>query len=135
MANSWYTLGKQHILAAEVDLEDDDIRAILIDTADYTVDLDTDEYLDDIPGAARVATSGDLANKTITGGVFDADNKTISSVSGDSVEAIVLYKHTGTESTSILLFYMDEMNGLPFTPDGTDVTVNWPSGAYKIMSI
>lgn len=135
MADSLYDSFKEDFLNAEVDLIADDIRVILIDTADYTVDLAADNFLDDIPVAARVAVSGALTGKTDTDGVFDADNVTFTSVSGDSVEAIVLYKHTGTDATSNLICYLDSTSGLPFTPVGTDVNLNWDNGGNGIFAI
>jgi hypothetical protein len=50
--------------------------------------------------------------------VFDAADKTLSAVTGDQSEAIIIYKHTGTDSTSNLIAYIDSGSGLPFTPTG-----------------
>jgi hypothetical protein len=40
-------------------------------------------------------------------GSFDSDDPTFTAASGASIEAIVLYVHTGTESTSRLIMYQD----------------------------
>ena len=43
---------------------------------------------------------------------------------GDQCEAIILYHHTGTESTSELIAFIDTgVTGLPLTPDGSDVQI------------
>lgn len=135
MANVLYDKGRQGFLDGSIDWDTDDIRAILIDTADYTVNLSTHDNLDDIPGAARVAVSGALTTKTVVDGVADADDVTFSAVSGDECEAIVLYKHTGTESTSRLIAYIDDATGLPVTPNGGDIEVQWAGGASKIFKL
>lgn len=135
MANALYDKGREGFLDGSIDWDTDTIKAILIDTADYTVNLATDDNLDDIPGAARVATSGALASKTVTAGVADAADVTFSAVTGDTVEAIVLYKDTGVESTSRLIAYIDSATGLPVTPNGGDITVQWDSGANKIFKL
>jgi hypothetical protein len=135
MANVLYDKGRQGFLDGSIDWDTDDIRAILIDTADYTVNLATHDNLDDIPGAARVAVSGALAGKTVTDGVADANDVTFSAVSGDECEAIVLYKHTGTESTSRLIAYIDTASGLPVTPNGGDIEVQWADGDDKIFRL
>ena len=135
MANELYDAGREGFLDGSIDWDTDDIRAILIDVADYTVDLDADDNLDDIPGDARVAVSGALTGKTVTDGVADAADVTFSSVTGDECEAIVLYKHTGTESTSRLIAYIDSATGLPVTPNGGDIKVEWDSGASKIFKL
>ena len=135
MANVLYAKGRQGFLDGSIDWDTDDIRAILIDTADYTVNLSTHDNLDDIPGAARVAVSGALAGKTVVDGVADANDVTFSAVSGDECEALVLYKHTGTESTSRLIAYIDSASGLPVTPNGGDIEVEWAAGASKIFKL
>jgi len=135
MANLLYTKAKQGLIDGSIDLDTDDIRAVLVDSADYTPNLATDDNLDDIPAAARVAVSGALASKTVTDGVFDAADKDISSVSGDTFEYIVLYKHTGTESTSRLILLIDSATGLPCTPDGSDIRISWDNGTNKIFKL
>jgi len=135
MANVLYEHGREGFLDGSIDWDTDDIRAILIDIADYTVNLATDDNLDDIPSAARVAVSGALTGKTVADGVADAADVTWSAVTGDQSEAIVLYKHTGTESSSRLIAYIDSATGLPVTPNGGDIEVQWAATADKIFRL
>jgi predicted naringenin-chalcone synthase len=130
-----YAKGLEGFLDGSIDWDTDDIRVILIDTADYTVDLAAHDYLNDIPSAARVAVSAALTGKTVANGVADAADVTFSAVTGDSCEAIVLYKHTGTESTSRLIAYLDSATGLPCTPNGGDITITWDNGSNKIFKL
>lgn len=133
MADSWYTLGKQNLLDGNVDMNDDNLKTVLLDEADYTINLTTDNDLADIPSAARVATSSNMTT-TVTNGVFDAQDITYSSVSGDQSESLTIYKDSGVESTSFLLINIDAATGLPVTPNSGDITVTWDSGANKIFS-
>lgn len=136
MATGLYDKGREAFAKGLIAWDSDDIRAILVDSADYTVDFAAHDFLDDIPGAARVAVSAaSLANKTATLGVCDADDITINGVSGDQFEAIVLYKHTGTEGTSRLIAYIDNYTGLPCTPNGGNITIQWPSDSNKIFKL
>lgn len=135
MANALYDKGREGFLSGDIDWDANDIRAILIDTADYTVDLAAHDNLDDVPAAARVAASGSLAGKTVTAGVADANDVTFTNVTGDTVEAVILYQHTGTESTSRLIAYIDSGSGLPVTPNGGTVTVAWDNGANRIFKL
>jgi hypothetical protein len=135
MANSLYTKAKQALIAGDIDLDADTIKAVFVDGADYTPNMATHQYLSDIPSAARVATSGALQNKTVTDGIFDADDITVSSVSGDQFEYIVLYKDTGIEGTSRLLLLIDTATGLPCTPNGSGITIQWSSSADKIFRL
>ena len=57
------------------------------------------------------------------------------SVTGASIEAIVLYKDTGTDSTSPLIAFIDTATGLPITPNGGDIIVTWDNGANKIFKL
>jgi hypothetical protein len=135
MANALYGKGRQKFLEGSIAWLTDDIRAILIDTALYTVQIDVHEFLSDIPAGARVAVSDALAGKSSTLGVADAADKTFLAVTGASVEALVLYKHTGTEGTSPLIAWLDNVTGIPFTPSGADEQVVWSDGANKIFKL
>ena len=135
MANSLYTKAKQGLIDGSIDLDTDDIRVVLVDGADYTPNLATHDNLDDIPAAARVAVSGALASKTVTDGVFDADDIVVTAVTGDQFEYLAFYKHTGTESTSRLIYLVDTASGLPCTPNGSDITLAWDNGANKIFAL
>jgi hypothetical protein len=134
MANALYTLAKKAFLDGEIDLLTDTIKIALIDTDDYTVNLATDEFLDDIDAGARVATAT-LSSKSTTGGVFDAADPVFSAVTGDVSEALVIYQDTGVEGTSRLIGYYDVATGLPITPNGGDVTVTLDNGANKIFAL
>ena len=65
----------------------------------------------------------------------DAADITFTSVSGPSIEAIILFADTGTESTSPLIAYIDTATGLPITPNGGDIIVTWDNGANKIFKV
>ena len=135
MANALYDKGRQGFLEGDIDWTGDNIKLLLVDTADYTVDLATHDFLDDVPVAARVATSGNLGSKTATDGVADAADVTLSSVSGDQSEAIVIFQDTGVESTSRLIAYIDTATNLPVTPNGGDITIQWDNGANRIFKL
>lgn len=122
MANAFYAKGKEALLGS-LNLSSANMKLVLVDSADYTINLSTDNALDDIAAGARVATSGNLANKTITDGVFDCDDVTFSSVTGDQFEYVILYEDSGVESTSRLVACWDTATGLAFTPSSGDITL------------
>lgn len=135
MANALYTKYREKALQGQINWLTDNIKVVLVDAADYTVNTATHEFLSDIPSAGRVATSANLAGKTATGGVADANDVTFPSVSGDISEALVIYKDTGTDTTSPLIAYIDTATGLAVTPNGGDITVIWPNDAGRIFSL
>lgn len=136
MANALYDKGRQGFLDGSIDWDTDDIRVILIDTGAYTVNLATHDNLDDVAGGSRISVSGALAGKTATDGVADADDVVFTAVTGATIEAIIIYKHTGVESTSRLIAYLDTVaSGLPITPNGGNINLTWGSGASKIFKL
>lgn len=64
------------------------------------------DNLDDFD-AAVVGTAQTLTSPTVTAGVADAADVTYSSVTGATVEAILIYKDTGTASTSRVAALID----------------------------
>jgi hypothetical protein len=135
VANDLYASAKEKFMTGSINMSSDDIRVILADAADYTLSLSTHDFLDDVPSGARVATSAALSSKTVTGGVFDAADVTLSTVTGDQSEYLILYKHTGTESTSPLILLIDTATGLPVTPSGGDITIAWSNGSSRIFAL
>jgi hypothetical protein len=123
-----YGKGLQRFAAGEVNWGTgsggDAIHVDLIDLADYTVSLTGDEFRSAIAGAARVATFGPLAGKTLTLGVLDAADFVFTAVTGDQAEALVYWKNTGADASSPLLVFVDTaVSGLPVTPNSGDINV------------
>ena len=127
MANTLRNAYKQALGAETHNMTADSIRAVLIDLADYTFSSAHD-FLDDIPGAARVAVSGGLTSPTFTNGVFDTADFSFTSVTGDQSEAIELYNHDGNgagadSARQLIIFYDTSMTGMPVTPNGGNINV------------
>lgn len=125
MASIWYPAGIDGLMEGSVALLTDTIKAVLVDSADYTY-ANTHDFLDDVPSGARVAT-GTLASKTSTFSsnvwTFDAADLTLSAVTGDQSEIVIVYKDTGVESTSRLLLKLDLASAV--TPNGGDIVLQW----------
>ena len=125
MANKVYPkLKKGFLSGSAVDLVASNVKVVLIDLADYAYD-DAHEFLSSIPAAARVATSPNLANKTLSDlADFDSDDPVLPAVTGDELEALAMYVDTGNEATSKLIFFQDTgIAGSPLTPDGNDIKI------------
>lgn len=135
MANALFDKGRQRFLEAQLNWSIDTIKAVLVDTGPGAPSLSADEFLADIPGGRRIATSGAFTGKTTTGGAADAADITFTSVSGVSIEAIIIYKDTGSDATSPLIAYIDTATGLPITPNGGDIIVTWDNGPNKIYKL
>ena len=126
MANAIYPKAKEKFLDALIDFPTDTINIALIDTGVYTYNS-ADEFWSSA-SAAIVGTAVTLASKTITSGVFNAADVIFNSVSGVSVEALIIYKDTGSAATSPLIMYIDVVtSGLPVTPNGNNIIVEFSS--------
>ena len=141
MASSWYSTGIKAFLDGDVDLLADTIKAVLIDAADYIVNLTTDDFLADVVAGARATNgTGTLASKTtaIATNVitFDVADTVLTSVSGaggpEPHEAVVVYKDSGVEATSQLLLYLELT--APVTPNGGNITLAWHSSGLGTIT-
>jgi hypothetical protein len=133
MANALYDKGREAFLTGAINWTADTIKIALIDTGTYTVNLATHQFLTSLTGV--VSTAQTLGTKTATDGVADAADVTFPTVTGTSVEALVIYKDTGTAGTSALIAYIDTGTGLPVTPNGGDIIVVFDNGANKIFKL
>lgn len=136
MANDLYPSARQAFLTADIDWMSDDIRVVLVDGT-YTYSTAHD-MLDDVGAGTRVATSSSLTGKSATNGVADADDVTLTGVSGDDIEGVIVYQHTGVESTSRLIAFYDLLASgveIDYTPDGSDARVRWSNGTTKMFMI
>lgn len=136
MANALYNKGKEAFLEGNIDLTDDDIKVCFIKNG-YTVDLTNHQYLSDIPSSEIAGTSSVLSGKTTTNGIFDAENITVEDYGTSGFSYLVIFKDTGSTSTSLLIAYIDTADGLPVLPTTStiSITINWSNAVNKIFSL
>jgi hypothetical protein len=125
MANAIYPKYKEALLngSANTNMSSGTVKVALVDTGTYTYSS-AHEFLSSLSGV--VGTAQTLGTKTFTDGTFDAANSAFTAVSGNTVEALVIYIDTGVAGTSRLIAYLDTgITGLPVTPNGGDINVTW----------
>ena len=144
MANGLFNYYKEVMLGlgTRVDLDADAIRCGFVDEADWVPSLTADENFDDVDANGFIGASGGttrgsgaaLGTKTVTDGTFNAADTTLTAVTGDSAEGVLIYKDSGADTTSVLLAYYDTgVSGLPVTPNGSDITMVWyANGLWKL---
>ena len=135
MANTLFDHARQRFLEAQINWMTDTIKVFLVSTSAYTPQTAVHQYLSDIPPSGRIAGPVTLTAKATTGGAADAADCTFTSVTGATINAIVICKDTGTEATSPLIAYIDTATGLPITPNGGDIIVTWDNGVNKIFRV
>lgn len=137
MASAVYPLAKQSFISQSpsIDMDTDTIKVALVNTStDYTYSS-AHQYLSSVTTYSGT-TDQTLSSITVTNGVFDAADATFTSVaiSGTkTVQALVIYKSTGTASTSPLVAYIDGFTAV--TPNGGNITVTWDNGASRIFAL
>jgi len=103
------------------DMSGGTVKLALIDTGVYTFSA-AHTFLTSLTGI--IGTAQTLASKTFTDGVFDFDDPTWPSVTGNEAEAFVSYIDTGVAATSRLIHFIDTgQTGMPVTPNGGDITL------------
>jgi len=133
MSNALYPKWKEQIekFTANNDLNSGVVKAALIDTGSYTYSS-AHQFYSELSGV--IGTPQKILNKTFINGVFDGDNVTFHTVTGDSAEAIVIYIDTGSSATSPLVAFIDTgVTGLPITPNGGGIQIRWHvSGIFAL---
>jgi len=133
MANGIYNQGLEEFAKALTDLSTDDIRVLLVQST-YTFDP-THSFIDNgdandpqshevsVSGYARVALTTETVTRNDTDDYvsFTADDITFATLAaGQTVGGMVVFRHTGTDTTAPLLAFFDLAN----TPtDGGDLDI------------
>ena len=133
MANALFNPGREGFLDGSIDWDTGDIRVMLVKST-YTPDM-TDRYLSDL-GVVDNGRSASLASKTVTDGIADAADTSLTATSAVACNALVIFQHTGSDATARVIAYIDTATGLPFTPGaGGTINITWDSGTNKIFKL
>jgi hypothetical protein len=129
MANAIYPKYKGSLLAGDSNTAltgsgSTGLFVALVDTGTYTYSA-SHQFYSSLSGV--VGTDQEITTVTTANGLIDGDDVTFTSVSGSSVEALVLYrKNAGANTTWRLIAYVDTgVTGLPVTPNGGNIAVTW----------
>lgn len=132
MANTSYPKGMEKVLGGTISFSGDTFKVALLPST-YTYST-AHEFLSDV--GARIGADQTLTGVSLVGGVVDANDPDFGALApGDTIKAVVVYKSTGSDSTSPLLLYYDIVTGLPMATNGGNVTIPWDSGPKKIARL
>lgn len=131
MSNTSYPLGMQAALSAGVNLPSATVKAYLVANT-YTFST-AHQYVADL--GTTIGTAQALASKSITNGIFDANDVDFGAIASGTIKAVAIAIDTGNTSTSPLLFYFDTGSGLPLVANGGNVNIPWNNGADKIVHL
>lgn len=138
MSNAIYPAAIDGLLTGEIDFDTAVIKAALV--RGYTYDS-TDEFVSDVVATGTLnGTSAALGSVTVSGGVFDAADTTITATANGSDHNLIVFQASAVtggsdvaQSSQRLIAFFDTGTGLPIQPGSGDVSVTWPSGAGKII--
>lgn len=141
MADGLFDQGRAGFMNAEIDADTAVIKVSLVrgytfsNTHKFVADAET-------AGAVRVATQT-LASVTTTNGILNAANVVFPAVTaGAAITSILIYQSSAVTggsdvatSAMRLIAYIDSATGLPVTPNGGSINLNWDTGANKIFKL
>jgi hypothetical protein len=132
MASAIYNSAKLKLLSGNINLGTDTINVALC-TSSYTPNIDTQTYYSDITNELPTAGGYTVGGATLTGETVTQDNTNNRAIfAGNNVSwtnatftarYAVLYKNTGTGTTSPLIAYIDF--GIDKTFAAETATIQW----------
>ena len=140
MANALFTAAAEGFISGAIDLDTAVIKVAFV--RGYTFDA-TDVFVSDVVATGTLnGTSAALSNKSITGGVFDADDTVIPTTASASNHGLLLFQSSAVtggadvaQSSQRVIAYYDTGTGLPAQPGTGDTPVTWSSGANRILKV
>jgi hypothetical protein len=141
MANAVYTNFKSGVLLGDFDLTVASVKAMLV--RGYTFSA-AHVSVADVTGAGGTinGTSAQLATPTVTGGVFDAADTSVSATASAINHVLILAQTSAVTggadlpaNQQLLIAYYDTGTGLPIQPGTGTVTITWSAGAAKILAL
>lgn len=141
MANAVFDTFKEGLLNAAYDLNTATVKCALV--RGYTFSA-AHAFVSDVTGAGGTlnGTSAALANPTITSGVFDADDTSITTTANATNHGLLVFQSSAVTggadvaaSAQRVIAYYDTGTGLPIQPGTGTVTVTWDSGTNRIVKI
>ena len=133
MTSALYDKGREGFLDGSIDWDTDDVRVALVEST-YTF-VAAHDFMDDL-GTNDNGRSAALGTKTVTSGVADAADTSLTATAALACNALVVYKYNASDAAARLIAYIDSATGLPFTPAASQtVNIAWDTGANKIFKL
>lgn len=133
--NDLYPKARSAFARGEINWEGDDFLLLALQGATYD---ETAEFADELDGTT-VDSAAMAGMAVLEGGVCDADNTTLTGVAvGETVEALVVVKDTGSLATSPVVAWIDtndDTTPISVEGDGSAITINWSEAANRVFRL
>ncbi len=127
-----YNKGKESLLDGTIVVSTADMRWMLVkSTYTYTA---THEFVSDTtPGTNDNGRSAALSGKTVTDGVFDATDTSLTATAASACNALILYAYNAADAAAQLLAYYSIG---AFTPSASQtINIVHDNGANRIFAL
>lgn len=140
MANAYFTPATEGFIDGTIDLDTAVIKAAFV--RGYTFSA-AHKFVSEVVATGTMnGTPATLTNKTVTGGVFDADDVTITTTANATNHGILLFQASAVtggadvaNTAQRCIAYYDTGTGLPIQPGTGDTPIEWSSGSSKILKV
>ncbi|MGZ4519166.1 MAG: hypothetical protein ACXVGA_00950 [Mycobacteriaceae bacterium] len=142
MANALFDPGREGFLSGQIDWDTAVIKVALV--RGYTFNA-AHKFVSDVTGAGGTlhVTSAALSGITITSGVADANDITMTAVpSNASNHSVLVFQSSAVTggadvaaTAQRLIAWIDTGTNFPIVPNGGDVTVSWDNGSNRIFKL
>lgn len=141
MSNGYFTPAAEGFIDGSIDLDTAVIKAAYV--RGYTFSA-SHKFVSDVTGAGGTlnGTSAALTTKTVTGGVFDADDTTVSTTASAVNHGILLFQSSAVgggadvaASAQRVIAWFDTGTGLPIQPGTGATPITWDNGTNKILKV
>jgi len=141
MANAVFNGFKQGIIAGQIDLDTAAIKVALV--RGYVFNA-AHTFISDLTAAGGVinGSSPALTGITVTDGVFDAADTTITTAANSSNHIFIVYQASAVgggadvaATAQRLIAHYDTGSGLPVVPGAGTVSVTWANTGARILKV
>lgn len=139
MSNSMFAPGTEGLISGQIDLDTAVIKVGLVNGYSFS---SAHKFVSDLTGAGGSfnGTPVALSSVSVTNGVLDAADSSITTTASVSNHVIVIYQASAVTggsdvatSAQRLICYLDTGTGLPIQPGTGATPITWDNGTNKIV--
>lgn len=140
MTNAYFTPAAEGFIDGSIDLDTAVIKAAFV--RGYTFSA-AHKFVSEVVATGTLnGTSAALTTKTVTGGVFDADDTTVTTTASAVNHGILLFQSSAVtggadvaNTLQRLIAYYDTGTGLPIQPGTGSTPITWDATTNKILKV
>jgi hypothetical protein len=136
-----FDTAKEGLIAGQIDLDTAVLKCALV--RGYTFSA-SHKFVSDVTGAGGTlnGTSAALSSVSVTNGVLDAADTSVSATANATDHGLLLFQSSAVTggadvaaSAQRVIAYYDTGTGLPIQPGTGSVSVTWDNGTNKILRV